>query len=163
MEKKAIRIFFPLHHSGTFKGWFSSVLFLWKKHFFKKMLGQVLVKKSSFLGTTLNLHRGKTVKFFTLFQVHMIPMVKISQTNKKQSSLSCLCPEIWCGKNMLFFQKRVILWAPTVHYREKKAAVKTGFLWQNLYKIQIAYNMEQQTSFIAVTVDSLFMYLFLSR
>ncbi len=84
------------------------------------MLGRVLVKKSSFLGATLNLHRGKTVNFFSLFQVHMIAMVKISQTKKNQSSLSCLYPEIWCDKTTLFFLKRVILWAPTV-YRDTLA------------------------------------------
>jgi hypothetical protein len=63
-----------------------------KKHFLKKMLGQVLVKKSSFWGATLNLHRGKTVKFFfTLFQVSMIPMAKISQTKKNRALyLACV-------------------------------------------------------------------------
>jgi hypothetical protein len=57
-----------------------------KKHFFKKMLGRI-VKKSSFLGATLNLHRGKTVKFFKYFQIYMIPMAKISQTKKSELSI----------------------------------------------------------------------------
>jgi hypothetical protein len=62
-----------------------------KKHFLKKMLGQVSVKNLSFLGATLNLHRGKTVKCFTLFQVSMIPMVKISQTKKTRALyLACV-------------------------------------------------------------------------
>ncbi len=32
-------------------------------------------------------------------------MVKVFQTKKNQSSLSCLCPEICCGKNTFFFLK----------------------------------------------------------
>jgi hypothetical protein len=86
-----------------------------KKHFLKKMLGRVSVKKSSFWGANLNLHRGKMVKvFYTFSSLHDSHGQDLSN-KKKQSSLSCLCPEICCGKNTIFFKKRVILWAPTVN------------------------------------------------
>jgi hypothetical protein len=65
-----------------------------KKHFFKKMLGHVLVKKSSFLGATLNLHRGKTVKFFFTFSSAHDSHGQDLSNKKNQSSLSCLYPEI---------------------------------------------------------------------
>jgi hypothetical protein len=85
-----------------------------KKHFLKKMSGQVSLKKSSFWGANLNLHRGKTVKvFYTFPSLHDNHGQDLSN-KKNQSSLSCLCPEICCGKNTIFFKKRVILWAPTV-------------------------------------------------
>jgi hypothetical protein len=65
-----------------------------KKHFLKKMLGRVLVKKSFFLGATLNLHRGKTDKlFFTFSSPHDSHGQDLSN-KQKQSSLSFLYPEI---------------------------------------------------------------------
>ncbi len=79
------------------------------------MLGRVSVKKSSFWGANLNLHRGKTVKvFYTFSSLHDNHGQDLSN-KKNQSSLSCLCPEICCGKNTIFLKKRVILWAPTVY------------------------------------------------
>ncbi len=64
-------------------------------------------------------------------------MVKISQT-KNQSSLPCLCPEICCGKNTLFFKKRVILWAPIVDWKIRAPGwgipVSVDVLWEEKYK-----------------------------
>ena len=61
-----------------------------KKHFLKKMLGRVSVKKSSFWGANLNLHRGKTVKvFYTFSSLHDTHGQDLS--NKKTRALYHAC------------------------------------------------------------------------
>jgi hypothetical protein len=49
------------------------------------MLGWVSIKKLSFFGVTLNLHRGKTVKFLKHF---FKSMGEISQTKKPELSIT---------------------------------------------------------------------------
>ncbi len=122
--KKAIGIFFPLHHSGTFKGWFSSVLFLWKNISSKKMLGRVLVKNSSFLRPFIE---EKRLIFVTLFQVHTIPMVKISQTKKNRALYHACVLKYDAAKIHYFFKNGLYFGRPLYIAEKRKPLSKLAF------------------------------------
>jgi hypothetical protein len=90
-----------------------------KKHFFKKMLGQVLVKKSSFLGATLNLHRGKTVNFFYTFSSpHDTHGQDLS--NKKNRALYHACVLKYDAAKIRYFFKKGLYFGRPLYITEKR-------------------------------------------
>jgi hypothetical protein len=72
------------------------------------------LKSVCFLGASLALPGQMRVKFFCIFSILGDSNGQCLCNAKNQTSLPCLCAEIYARKHLYFFKKGVILWAPSV-------------------------------------------------